>query len=149
VTALCATGLAVGAGAQHGPGGQQQQQQQQQQRQQQHQQQAQTDQLMRMQRMQETMRHMERVMSAVRQNNRWMDQNHVQNGFRRMGRELEGAGERLQVMLHEMERLCEGSEMRGDRDRLRQMDRLQERLHVLIREMDETRETLRNAAGAP
>jgi hypothetical protein len=39
--------------------------------------------------------------------------------------------------------------MERDRDRLRQMDRLQERLQLMIREMDETRETLRDVAAAP
>ena len=104
---------------------------------------------MRMQRMQETMQHMDRVMAAVRQNNRWMEQNRVQNGFQRMGQELEGAGERLQLMLREMERLCNDPEMERDRDRLRQMDQLQERLQLMIREMDQTRETLRDVAAAP
>jgi hypothetical protein len=95
------------------------------------------------------MQHMDRVMAAVRQNNRWMEQNRVQNGFQRMGQELEGAGERLQLMLREMERLCEDPEMERDRDRLRQMDQLQERLQLMIGEMDQTRETLRDVAAAP
>ncbi len=34
-------------------------------------------------------------MSTVRENNRWMEQNRVQEGFLKMGRELEGAGDRL------------------------------------------------------
>ena len=88
-------------------------------------------------------------MASVRQNNRWMEQHRLQEGFRRMGRELEGAGERLQVMLREMERLCEDPQLQRDRERLREMDRLQERLRMLIRDMDQTRETLRDVAQAP
>jgi len=92
---------------------------------------------------------MERVMTGVRQNNQWMEQNRTQEGFRRMGRELEGAGERVQTMAREMERLCSDPQIRRDRDRLREMDRLQERLQNLIREMDATRETLRDVAREP
>ena len=66
-----------------------------------------------------------------------------------LGQELEGAGERLQLMLREMERLCDDPGMERDRDRLRQMDRLQKHLQLMIREMDETRETLRDVAAAP
>ena len=102
-----------------------------------------------MQRMQETMQHMDRVMAAVHQGNRWMEQNRIQKGFVRMGQELEGAGDRLQRMLREMERLCETPEVQQNRERLRDMDRLQERLQELVREMDETRETLRDAAARP
>ena len=104
---------------------------------------------MRVQRMQETMQHMDRVMTAVRQGNQWMAQNQIDKGFRRMGQELEGAGERLQLMLREMDRVCQDPQMERDRDRLRKMDQLQERLQLLIREMDQTRETLRDAAAAP
>jgi len=99
--------------------------------------------------MQETMQHMERVMAGVRQNNQWMEQNRIQEGFRRMGQELEGAGERLQLMVRAMERLCEDPQVQRDRERLREMDRLQERVQLLIREMDQTRETLGNVAHAP
>ena len=64
-------------------------------------------------------------------------------------RELEGAGERLQLMLREMEQLCQDPEMERDQERLRQMDQLQERLRLMIQEMDEARETLRHVAAVP
>lgn len=92
---------------------------------------------------------MERVMTTVRETNRWMEQNRVQDGFLKMGRELEGAGERLRQMLREMDRVCQEPGMQRQQDRLREMDRLQERLQLLVREMDQTRETLRNVAQAP
>jgi len=92
---------------------------------------------------------MERVMATVRETNRWMEQNRVQDGFLKMGRELEGAGERLRQMLREMDRVCQEPGMQRQQGRLREMDRLQERLQLLVREMDQTRETLRNVAQAP
>jgi hypothetical protein len=105
--------------------------------------------MQRMQRMQHMTQQMERVMTTVRETNRWMEQNRVQDGFLKMGRELEGAGERLRQMLREMDRVCQEPGMQRQQDRLREMDRLQERLQLLVREMDQTRETLRNVAQAP
>jgi hypothetical protein len=99
--------------------------------------------------MQHMTQQMERVMTTVRETNRWMEQNRVQDGFLKMGRELEGAGERLRQMLREMDRVCQEPGMQRQQDRLREMDRLQERLQLLVREMDQTRETLRNVAQAP
>jgi hypothetical protein len=89
---------------------------------------------------------MERVMGAVRENNRAMEQSRVQEGFLKMGRELEGAGDRLRLMVREMDRVCQEPSMQRDRDRLREMDRLQERLQLLIRDVDQTRETLHSVA---
>jgi hypothetical protein len=99
--------------------------------------------------MQHMIQQMERVMSTVRENNRWMEQNRTQEGFVRMGRELEGAGDRLQTMLREMDRTCQAPDRLRDRDRLRDMDRLQTHVETLIRDMDQTRETLRDAARTP
>ena len=107
--------------------------------------------MMRMQRMQQMTQQMERVMGTVRQNNKWMEQNRVQESFVRMGRDLEGAGDRLRQMVQEMDRVCQDPDLlrERDRDRLRDMDRLQERLQLLIREMDQTRETLHDVAQVP
>lgn len=99
--------------------------------------------------MQQTMQNMERVMTTVRETNRWMEQNRAQAGLVTMGRELEGAGDRLRLMLREMDRVCRDPEMELRQDRLRQMDRLHDRVQILIRELDQTRETLRDAAQMP
>jgi hypothetical protein len=99
--------------------------------------------------MQHMLQQMERVMSTVRENNRWMEQQRVQDGLVKMGRELEGAGDRLQLMLREMDRVCQEGDRTRDRDRIRDMDRLQDRVQALIQEMDQTRETLRDVAQAP
>lgn len=98
-------------------------------------------------RMQETLRSMERVAASLRQHNQWMERNRAQDGLRRMGQELEGAGERLRTMLREMERVCQDPELQRSRERLHEVDRLQERLRTLIDEMDRTGESLRHVAA--
>jgi FtsZ-binding cell division protein ZapB len=64
-----------------------------------------------------------------------------------MGQELEGAGERLRTMLREMERVCEDPQMQREQERLREMDRLQERLRALVGEMDQAGESLHHVAA--
>jgi hypothetical protein len=95
------------------------------------------------------MQHMERVMTTVRETNHWMEQNRAQAGLVTMGRELEGAGDRVRLMLREMDRVCRDPELERRHDRLRDMDRLHDRVQLLIRELDQTRETLRDVAQAP
>jgi hypothetical protein len=52
-------------------------------------------------------------------------------------------------MVREMDRVCQEPDIQRDRDRLRDMDRLQERVQLLIRDMDQTRETLHDVAQVP
>ena len=54
-------------------------------------------------------------------------------------------------MVREMDRVCQDPDLlrTRDRDQLRDMDRLQERLQLLIRDVDQTRETLHSVAQVP
>jgi len=86
-------------------------------------------------------------MTRMRELNQWMEQKGSQEAFRDMGQHMAQAGERMQLMLRKMDQICQDPAMQRDRDRLRDMDRLHDRLRTMVREMDEAHRMLRQVAG--
>jgi hypothetical protein len=96
---------------------------------------------------QEVTRRMEQLVDRVRETNRWMAQRKSAEGFRAMGREMEQAGERLREMLRQVDRLHQDPTVTRDLDRLRETDRLRDRLHDMERQMEQAHQALRKAVG--
>jgi len=93
--------------------------------------------------MREMHQHMERLMLSLAETNQWMEQHRAREQFRAMGQQMEQAGERLREMLRQMDRLHQDPELAGDRDRLRDMDRLRDRLRDMTRDLDQAHDALR------
>jgi len=102
---------------------------------------------MRMHQMQETATRMEQLMTQMREMNQWMTQQHACDACLQMGKDMEQAGEQLQTMLRQMERLNKDPHIQGDETRLREMDRLHERLRDMIQQMEQARDALHKIAG--
>lgn len=114
----------------------------------QHQQQLHSQQMARLQqRMQESTQRMDRLMTQIRDMNQWMAQRQACQPCRTMGQDMEQAGGRLQSMLKQMDQLHKDPQFTGDQDRLRDMDRLHDRLRDMIHQLDDARESLRLLAG--
>lgn len=108
---------------------------------------AQGEQMMRMQRMQETMTRMERVMAQIRDMNQWMTQQHGCDACLQMGKDMEQAGDRLHLMLRQLDQLSKDPHIQNDQTRQRDMDRLHDRLRDMVQQMDQARDALRKIAG--
>lgn len=107
------------------------------------------DQAMRMEHMQATMKDCDQLMERVRETNRWMEKQNADAGYREMGRYMEEAGKQLHLMLVKMDQMSKDKVMQKDQDRLRDMDRLNDRLHTMVKEMDQAHKMLRQMAGGP
>jgi hypothetical protein len=105
------------------------------------------EQLTRMHRMQETMTQMDRLMAQVRDMNQWMTQQHACDACLQMGKDMEQAGTQLRTMLQRTDQLNKDPHIQGDQVRLRELDRLHERLRDMVQQMDQARESLRKLAG--
>lgn len=90
---------------------------------------------MRMQHMQQAMAQMDHVMQSMHQLNQQMMQQHAQQHFQEMGQQMEEAGQRLQGMLKHLDEMQRDPQMRGDHNRMRQMDQLQDRLRRMADDM--------------
>ena len=64
-----------------------------------------------------------------------------------MGQEMEQAAVRVREMVRSMERLHQDPEFTGSGERLRQMERLQERLENTMREMEQVQVSLQAMIG--
>lgn len=109
----------------------------------------QPDQAQRMQRMQEMQQQMAGLMTRLRETNQWMVRENAMEQFRHMGQQMEQAGERLREMLRSMDGLHKDPALQGDRDRLREMDRLRDRLHDMQRDLDQAHDALRKMIHKP
>lgn len=92
---------------------------------------------MRMQHMQQAMAQMDHLMQSMHQLNQQMMQQHAQQHFQEMGQQMEEAGQRLHGMLKHLDEMQRDPQMHGDRNRMRQMDQLQDRLRRMVDEMDQ------------
>ncbi len=130
-------GLALPLAAQNRPTMPPQQQPMQQQQQMQQMQQQQ------MQRLHEMQQVHERLLLQMRETNRWMAQQQVDQPFRQMGKIMQQAGDQVRDMLRQMDRLHQDPALVPDRDRLRDMDKLQDRLRDMTRDLDQAHDALR------
>ncbi len=104
----------------------------------------------RIQRQQEMLQEQERLMEQIRATNRWMEQHeNVHARVREMGQQLEQAGEQLRLMQREMIQLHQDPAVAGDRDQLKDMDRLRDRIRDMQRDMDRTHQALQDLVGEP
>lgn len=108
---------------------------------------AQGEQMTRMQRMQETMTRMDRLMVQIRDMNQWMTGQHACDACLQMGKDMEQAGTQLRTMLQRTQQLSKDPHIQGDQTRLRELDRLHQRLRDMVQQMEQARESLRKVAG--
>lgn len=105
------------------------------------------DHMQRMQHLQDMHHQMEGLMTQLHQLNQQMQQQQLHCAdCSGMVRNMEQAGERLQDMLRQMERVEQTPDVMNDPARVRDMDQLQERLRNMIGEMERAEEALRNFA---
>lgn len=107
------------------------------------------DHAMRLERMQEMQRHMEQLMTRLKETNQWMVQQRTHEHFRNMGQQMEQAGDRLREMLRTMDRLHQDGGGDRDRDRIRDMDQLRDRLRDMQRDLDQAHDALRKMIRKP
>jgi hypothetical protein len=60
---------------------------------------------------------------------------------------MEQAGERLQQMLRQMDRIHQTPDLLKDQDRVRDLDQLRDRLRDMQRDMDQAHDALRKMVG--
>jgi len=89
----------------------------------------------------------ERLMTQVREMNQTMVRQQANQQLQQMGQEMEQATLRIRDMVRSMERLHQDPEFTGSAERIRQMDRLQERLTNTMREMEQVQASLRAMIG--
>jgi len=92
-------------------------------------------------------RRMEALKTHVEELNAWMVERQGRPEFQETGRDMAQVRDRVQTMLLDMIRLRQGGT--PDREQLREMDRLQDRLEVTMRELMEAHESLTQLANAP
>ncbi|MGE5175465.1 MAG: hypothetical protein ACM3JJ_03745 [Hyphomicrobiales bacterium] len=94
---------------------------------------------------QELAEHVVRVNERLRSLGEWSDATDAPVNARETVRTMAQLQERLRTMAEACDNMRNDSTLNGDRERLREMDRLHDRLHVTLREMEESAEALPQA----
>lgn len=128
------------------PPGKEQQQQIQQQQQQQLQLQVQAQNQERIRALQQQV---DGLMLKLRETNRYMAQQRTHQQYEELGRQMEQATERVRDMLRQMDQINKDGTLLADQDRLRDFDRLRDRLHDMTRDMDQAHDALRQMIHKP
>lgn len=102
-----------------------------------------------MERQQDMMRRMDQLMVQLRETNEWMAQYQAQEQYREFGREMERSGEQLVMMAHHLDRVRQDPELQRDRERLEYVDRLQDRLCDMRRDLERAHEELQSLIRKP
>lgn len=92
-------------------------------------------------------RKMETLRAHVEQLNAWLVERQSRKELQETGRDMLQVRDRLQAMLRDVIQLRQGGT--PDREQLLEMDRLQDRLDVAMRELQEAHESLAQLANAP
>lgn len=102
-----------------------------------------------MQRQHDMLQNMDRLMVQLRETNRWMAQNQVENQYRTLGRQMERTAEQLRNMERSMTQIRPEVAAQRDQDRLREMDQLRDRLHQMQLDLEGAHAALRKMVGRP
>jgi len=88
------------------------------------------------------------VMTHMRELSQWMTRNGTCHAYREMGEAMIQTGDRVQLMLRKMEQVCEDPDTTPTPEQLRELDRLQDKLRVMTRELKDAHDMLERIVGA-
>lgn len=94
---------------------------------------------------QELAEHVVRINERVRTLQEWAAGKDAPSNAREAVRDVGQLHEQLRLMAESCDNMRNDTGLQGDRERLREMDRLHDRLHVMLRELEETTESLPQA----